>query len=484
MDNNELKSKTVSGLFWKLNERVGIQLVRMLTMIVLARILTPEDYGAIALVMVFVGVCDVIVTSGLCTPLIQKKEADKLDFSTIFWTSLFLSFILFILIFISAPAIASFYEMPILSPVLRVLDIGVIISAIGSVQNAFVSRCLQFKTFFYANLIGLIISGVIGIWMAYCDFGIWALVGQHLTNLIISTILVFIIIKWKPTLEFSFIRLKGMWNFGWKIFVAALINKIFQDIRTLLIGKVYTKQDLAYYNQGNIYPHMIVDNVNTTINSVLFPAIALIQDDIPTVKGFLRRSIKTGSFLLFPVLLGFASVAKPLVLLVLTEKWLPSVPFIQVMCIALILSPISAPSQQAIKAIGRSDITMKQEIIKKTVFLVIIIATMFISVWAVVLGTCLGEIWCVVVNAFPCKKQLGYTFGQQIKDIMPNMFISFIMAGVIYSMNYIGMPLLLCLILQIIVGAFIYVILARLTNNESYIYLKNFCMEFVNNKKK
>lgn len=477
MDNQELKSKTVSGLFWKLSEQVGIQLVRMLTMIVLARILSPEDYGAIAIVLVFVGICDVIVTAGLCTPLIQKKETDNLDFSTIFWTSLILAIVLFCIIFVIAPSIASFYNMPVLSPVLRVLGIGVIISAIGSVQNAFVSRSLKFKTFFLANLIGLILSGIISIWMAYHDYGIWALVGQHLSNLLIATIAVFLMVRWKPTFEFSWERLKEMWDFGWKIFVAALINRIFQDIRTLLIGKVYTKQDLAYYNQGNTYPHMIVGNINTTINAVLFPAIAQIQDDKATVVNFLRRSIKTGSFLLFPVLLGFAATAEPFVLLVLTEKWLPSVPFIQVICLALLLSPISTPSQQAIKAIGRSDITMKQEIIKKTVFLLIIIVTMFISVWAVVLGTCLGELWCVVVNAFPCKKLLGYTFRQQIDDILPNIIISFIMAGLVYSISFMDLPLFLCLLLQIILGVFLYWFLAKLTRNESYLYLKSFIQQ-------
>lgn len=474
MDNKELKDNTVSGLFWKLSEQVGVQLVRMLTMIVLARILSPEDYGAIAIVLVFVGICDVIVTAGLCTPLIQKKEADAIDFSTIFWTSLVLAFLLFGVILAMAPIIAAFYNMPILSPVLRVLGIGIIISAVSSVQNAYVSRSLRFKTFFFANLIGLVLSGILGIWMAYHGYGIWALVGQHLSNLLFATMAVFLMVRWKPTFQFSWLRLRDMWGFGWKIFIAALINRLFQDIRTLLIGKVYTKQDLAFYNQGNTYPHMIVGNINTTINAVLFPAIAQIQDDKATVVSFLRRSIKTGSFLLFPVLLGFAATAEPFVQLVLTDKWLPSVPFIQVICLALLLSPISTPSQQAIKAIGRSDVTMKQEIIKKSVFLLIIIATMFISVWAVVLGTCLGEIWCVVVNAFPCNKLLGYTFRQQIEDILPNMIISFVMAGIVYSVSLIGLSMLPCLVIQILIGVFLYWFLAKITRNESYLYLKIF----------
>lgn len=473
MSETSLKKQTVSGLFWKMAERIGSQFIRMVVMIVLARILMPEDYGAIALVMVFISICDVILINGLSSPLIQKKDADSLDFSTIFYCSIALGFVLFLIVYASAPSIALFYDMEILCPVLRVLSIGIVVSSVGSVQNAYVSRIMQFKTFFFASLIGLVISGTIGIWMAYQGYGIWALVGQTLSNQIVNVIVVFIMIRWLPTKEFSWQRFKGMWSFGWKIFIAALINNLFQDIRTILIGKFYTKQDLAYYNQGNQYPQLVVGTVNTSINSVLFPAIAKIQDDIPAVRAFLRRSNKMGSYFLFPLLLGFAATAEPLVRLFLTDKWLPSVPFIQVMCLALFLSPISTPSQQAIKAIGRSDVTMKQELIKKSVYLALIIAGLFISVWGVVIGSAIGEIWCVMVNAFPCKKHLGYTFKDQLGDIMPNLLLAGLMAIAVYSINYIGLPPQISLIIQVPLGGLLYFALSVLAKNESYIYCKN-----------
>ena len=470
MSNQNLKRQTISGLAWKMAERISNQIVRFVIMIVLARLLMPEDYGAIALVIIFVSLCDVILISGLGSPLIQKKEVDNADFSTILYCSLLLSILFYVLLYISAPSISYFYEMDVLCPVLRVLGIGVIISAISSVQNAYVSRNMQFKTFFFATLIGLLASGIIGIYMAYNGWGIWSLVGQTLSNQFINMLVVFLIVRWFPEKVFSFKKLREMWSFGWKILVATIINQLFGDIRTIIIGKFYSKQDLAFYNQGNSYPHLIVNNVNSSISSVLFPAIAKIQDDIPAVRNFLRRSIKTGSFVLFPTLFLFAAMSEPLVSLLLTDKWLPSVPIMQVICLSMSLSPISTPSQQAIKALGRSDITMQQEIIKKSVFLLIIIITSFIGVWAIVIGTAIGEIWCVVVNTYPNKKILNYSYLQQFRDIAPNGACAAVMATVVYIINFIGLSLLTCVITQIILGCVIYFVLCAITGNETYYY--------------
>lgn len=479
----DLKHKTASGIFWKMAERIGSQVVSMVVMIVLARILMPEDYGAIAMVMVFVSFCDVIIVSGLASPLIQKKNADSLDFSTIFYCSIVLSSFLYVIIFFSAPAISRFFDMAILCPVLRVLGINVIISSVASIQNAYVSRCMKFRTFFFATLSGIIISAIVGIWMAYHGFGIWALVGQNVTNQMVNLIVVFLIIRWTPKWEFSWVRFGEMWSFGWKIFVAALINNVFNDLRTILIGKFYSKQDLAYYNQGNSYPQMVVQTVNTSINAVLFPAISKIQDDIPSVKAFLRRSIKISSFFMFPLLLGFAATAKQLVLLLLTEKWLPSVPFIQVMCLALFLAPISTPSQQAIKAIGRSDVTMKQELIKKSVYLSLIIGGLFISVWGVVIGSAIGEIWCVLVNTFPCKKYLDYSFRDQLMDILPNLINSGIMASVMFSITLLGGDPLSTLVCQLLIGFICFMCLSKLTKNEAFFYCLNEIKSYTKNRK-
>ena len=471
MADNQLKKQTISGLVWKFAERIGAQATSLVVSIVLARLLMPEDYGAIALITIFISICDVFLVNGLSSPLIQKKNADSCDFSTIFYCSLVLSIVLYTFIYLSAPLVASFYNMEILSPALRILSIRVIFSSISSVQNAYVSKHMLFKKFFWGTIIGTIVSGLIGIYLAYCGYGIWALIMQQLVMSFINMMVIFFLIDWRPTMEFSIKRFKVMWSFGWKILVAAMFNELFQDIRAILIGKVYTKQDLAYYNQGNGYPQLVVSNVNASIVSVLFPAISQIQDKYSDVKNFVRRSVKTSSFMLVPLLYGLSAVANPFVSLVLTDKWLPSVPYIQIMCFALSFAPVSAISQQAIKAIGRSDITMKQEIIKKTLGLLIIIISVQISVFAIVIGTAITEFWFFLVNTYPCKKVLGYKYREQFMDLAPNLIISFIMSICVYLFGYFFGVSWTIFALQILIGGVVYIMLAFVTKNESMNYL-------------
>lgn len=482
MVDNQLKKQTISGLVWKFAERIGAQATSLVVSIVLARLLMPEDYGAIALITIFISICDVFLVNGLSSPLIQKKNADSCDFSTIFYCSLVISIVLYTFIYLSAPLVASFYNMEILSPALRVLSIRVIFSSISSVQNAYVSKHMLFKKFFWGTIIGTIVSGLIGIYLAYCGYGIWALIMQQLVMSFMNMMVIFFLIDWRPTMEFSIKRFKAMWSFGWKILIAAMFNELFQDIRAILIGKVYTKQDLAYYNQGNGYPQLVVSNVNASIVSVLFPAISKIQDKYSDVKVFVRRSVKTSSFMLVPLLYGLAAVANPFVSLVLTDKWLPSVPYIQIMCVALSFAPISAISQQAIKAIGRSDITMKQEIIKKTLGLLIIIISVQISVFAIVIGTAITEFWFFLVNTYPCKKVLGYKYREQFMDLAPNLIISIIMSICVYLFGYFFGISWAIFALQILIGGVVYIMLAFLTKNESLNYLLHSLLELKTNK--
>lgn len=466
-----LKGEVVHGLFWKFLERIGGQLVSLITSIILARLLMPEDYGVIAIVTVFVSICDVLVTSGLGSPLIQKKNADELDFSTIFYCSIVVCLLLYGLVFFSAPLVAKFYDMEILSPVLRVLGIRILVSSVNAVQNAYVSRHMHFKKFFYSTLIGNLIAGILGIAMAYKGFGVWGLVSQNLSSALLYMIIIFITIEWRPTLQFSFERLKGLWSFGWRITIASLLNQLYNDLRTLLIGKFYTKAELSYYNQGQTYPTILVQSVDASIISVLFPAISKVQDNKETVKAFIRRSIKVASFILFPLLLGFAVISEPLIKLLLTEKWLPCVPYLQVFCIAKLLAPVSSISQQAIKAVGRSDITMKQELIKKTVGILIIIAIIKINVWAIVIGTALFEYWCFLVNAYPCKHIFKYGYKQQMIDILPNLLSAIFMAISVYLIGFLFKSEVIQILMQIILGVIIYWIILIITKNESYQYV-------------
>ena len=473
MNKDELKSKTISSLIWKFGERIGNQIMGIIISIVLARLLMPEDYGAVALILVFVSVCDVFLINGLASPLIQKKKADSKDYSTILYTSIVLGTVLYVILYVLSPFIAEFYDTQILCPALRVLGLRVVVSSFASVQNAFIASTLQFKKNFIGSLFGTLSSGIVGIFLAYSGYGIWALVVQQILNPFICMLITFFLIDWKPTLEFSFGRLRSMWKFGSNILVAALINEFYQDFRTILIGKIYTKQDLSFFNQGNTYPRLIVDNVNSSIVSVLFPSIAKVQDDRETVKRFVRRSIKTSSFLLLPLLFGLAVVAEPLISLLLTDKWLPCVPYLQTFSIALCLIPISSASQQAIKALGYSSITMRQELIKKSTGAIIIGVTAFISVDAIVIGAAISELWFFIVNTYPNKRVYNYNYIEQLKDLLPNFLCAFVMVLVIIPIRFMTSSDLCCLLLQVFVGAISYFIVCRLSKNESYVYILN-----------
>ena len=363
--NQSMRGKVFSGLFWKFGERISAQLISLIVSIVLARLLSPDDYGAVALVMVFITIANVFVASGFGNALIQKKNADNLDFSSVFYLNIALGLVLYAVLFFASPAIASFYNMPVLSPALRVLGIRIVVASVNSVQQAYVSRHMLFKRFFWSTLFGTLVSGVVGITMAYHGFGVWALVAQYLTNTCTDTIVLWFTVKWRPIFRCSLERAKGLFSYGWKLLVSALLDTGYKQLRSLIIGKKYTSADLAYYNQGDKYPGLIVNNINTSISSVLFPAMSQFQDDRERVKQMTRRAIQISSYIMWPMMIGFAVVAEPFVSLVLTDKWLPCVPFIRIFCFTYGLYPIHTANLQAINALGRSDLFLRLEIIKK-----------------------------------------------------------------------------------------------------------------------
>ena len=380
-DLDEIKSKTIKGFFWRFAERISAQLVTFCVSVVLARILMPSDYGVIAIVNIFILIADTLVTSGLGTSLIQKKEADQLDFSTIFYAGLFLSIIFYCVLYFTAPFIAKLYDMDSLIIVLRIMGIRLPISAINSVQQAYVSRKMIYKKFFFATIIGTVVSAVVGIVMALKGYGIWALVFQSLINPFIDTVILFITVKWFPTLEFSIERLKQLFSFGCKIMISNLIGTIFNKLRSFIIGTNYCAEDLAFYNRGESLPQLITQNISSTLDSVLFPAMSKVQDDMDLVKQTARKALRLQAYVIIPLMLGMAVTADKLVKILLTDKWLMSVPFIQIVCVQEIIDILGASSLQSIKAIGRSDKILILEFIKKPVYVVIIFVVASIDVY-------------------------------------------------------------------------------------------------------
>lgn len=357
---------TLTNLSWKFAERIASQLVSFVVSIVLARILEPSDYGSIAMVMIFVTLSNVFVEGGFSSALIQKKDADKLDFSTVFYFSIVFSIFLYVILFFVAPYISRFYGdgYEILTPVLRVIGLQIIVYGANSVQQAYVSKKMMFKKFFWATLIGTIVSACIGLAMAYWGFGIWSLVGQQMAMVITNTIVLYLVTRKLPGLMFSFQRLKGLFSYGAKILGASLLVSFFLDLRSLIIGKLYSAKDLAFFDRGRQFPNLIVTNINSSVGSVLFPQMSQEQDDKIRVKQLCRNSIRFSSFVMMPLMMGMAVCAEPLIRVLLTDKWIESVPFLRLFCIIYMFYPIHTANMQAIKAIGKSGTFLMLEIIK------------------------------------------------------------------------------------------------------------------------
>jgi O-antigen/teichoic acid export membrane protein len=484
MSNEVNKFKILSSLFWKLMEQGGTQGIQFIVSIVLARLLLPEDYGMIALVTIFIIIANVFVQSGFNTALIQKKGANEADFSSVFYLSLFVASLLYVILFFAAPLIAAFYDKPQLISVLRVISVTLFFGVFNSIQNAVVARKMQFKKLFFSSLGAIVVSGTVGIVMAYAGFGVWALVAQQITNQLLITVILWFTVKWRPRLLFSFERVKGLFSYGWKLLVSVLIDNLYINLSSLIIGKIYNAEMLGFYNRGKQFPELIVTNIDGSIQSVMLPALASQQDNRQRVKDMVRRSIVTSSFILFPMMVGVAVIAEPLVKILLTEKWLPCVPFLQIYCVSYALWPIHTANLQAINALGRSDIFLKLEIIKKILGLAILGVTVFYGVYAIALGGIVSGLIGTIINSYPNAKLLNYSYKEQWKDIMPSLLLSLVMGAVVYSIQLIGLSVWPTLLTQVCVGVILYLAIAWIFKLECFTYLLFTWKDILKNRKR
>lgn len=458
----------VNNLIWRFLERTGAQLVTFVVTIILARLLSPDVYGKIALVSVFTAVLQVFVDSGFANALIQKKETDDVDFSTVFYFNIAICFALYFLLFAVAPLIAYFYDDDTLIPIIRVMSLILIISGLKNVQQSYVSRNMLFKRFFFATLGGTLCAAVVGVTLAYNGFGVWALVIQLLVNSAVDTLIMWITVKWRPKKMFSFKRLKELFDYGWKLLVSQLITVTYNNLRQLLIGKVYSNSDLAFYNQGDKVPNLIVNNINSSIDSVLFPALAAEQDSAERVKEMTRIAIKISSFVMMPLMMGLAVCAEPLVSIVLTDKWLPCVPYLRIFCCVYAFYPLHTVNLNAINAMGHSEIYLKLEIIKVAAGLVILLITLPFGMKALAVGYLISTIVCQFINSWPNKRLLKYTYLDQLLDIMPYILLSCGMGLLVYFIQFIGLDRGMTLIIQILFGGILYIAAAKILKLSSY----------------
>lgn len=477
------KSKILGSLFWKLMERGGTQGILFIVQVVLARLLLPEDFGAIAVISVFISLGQVFVQSGFNTALIQNKDVNEVDFSSVFYLSLAAAFLLYVFIYFAAPYIGEFYSQPVLVPALRVLSITLFIGAFSSIQNAFIARNMLFKRLFASSIGAISLSGIIGIIAAYRGWGVWALVAQQLINQLTLAGVLWFTLDWRPRLIFSYERVKTLFAYGSKLLASALLDTFYRDLRTLIIGVMYNPEMLGFYNRGQQFPNIVVANIDGSIQSVLLPTLSAHQDNRARVKEMMRRAIVTSSFFIFPMMIGMAAVAEPLVKIVLTDKWLPAVPFLRIFCISYALMPIHTANLQALNAMGRSDIFLKLEIMKKVIGFLILGISLPFGVYAIAVGQVFSGIIATFINAYPNKQLLDYSYREQWLDLMPSLLAAIDMGALVYSFNYLGFIGWKLLILQVGFGICLYFMLAKVFKIESLNYLVKTALQVLNKRK-
>ncbi|MEW4415210.1 lipopolysaccharide biosynthesis protein [Clostridium sp. AN503] len=473
MAETDMKQKVVKGLFWKLLENGGAQGIQFVIAIILARLLTPAQYGVVGIIMIFITIANVFVQSGFSTALVQKQKADEVDFSSVCYFELAVALVMYVLLYQAAPSIASFYGIAELMGIVRVLAFVLFPGAVISVQTAYVSRNMEFKGLFFSTLAASAVSGVISIGMAASGLGVWAMVGQQISYYISLMLVLFITVRWRPRLCFAVERVQGMFAFGWKLLCASLLDTVFNNLYGLLIGKIYNEELLGSYNRGEQFPKLIATNLGAAIQAVLLPAFSARQDDKAAVREMVRRAIRLSSFAVIPMLLGLFAVADTLVLALLGEKWMICVPFLRIMCISYCFWPIHITNLQAINAMGRSDIFLKLEIVKKGLSLLALVVGMQFNVYIMVCLKAFQDFVCTFINAAPNRKLLDYSIFHQWMDVMPSAALSAVMCAVVMAAGsrMPEMSVWLKLAVQIVCGAAVYAGLAWAFKLESFCYL-------------
>ena len=477
-DTTKLKRKTISGVFWQLLQKGSSQAITFIVSVVLARLILPEDFGIVAMTSIFLTIAGVLAESGLGTSLVQKKNIDDIDKNTVFFFGLFLSILLYCLLFFLAPLIGKMYKTNEIVPILRIAGLTLLVSSFSSIQQSLVMRELNFRNYFYANLISCIISAIIGLILAFKGYGAWALVGQGLTKTFTGIFVLFCFVRWTPRLNFSWKHLKTLYSFGFNLSAASLIGTICYELRGFLIGLRFFPSDLAFYNRGNSVPGLINDNVSGTISTVLFPAIAQLQDDRIAVKKSMRRAMMTSSFFIAPLMMLIAATSKQIILLLFTDIWAAAIPFMQCLSIANIPNVLGSANLQAINAIGRSDITFKLEFIKKPVYLLLVFWGVTISPLTIAVGYLIYTFIGSAINAIPNKKLIAYSYIEQLVDIFPQILLSLIAASLAWLIGQLNGSLYLIIVLQWLIGAGTYYGLAKLFHIESLNYILTSLSEY------
>ena len=473
------------GFLWKLLERFGVTGAQFVLQIILARMLDPAHYGVLSIMIIFTTLANVFIQNGFNTALIQNKDVTEEDYSSVFWVSLGIAGVLYGVIFATAPLIGSFYKMPDLVTPLRVLALMLFPGALNSVQLAKVSREMDFRKVFFSNVAAILVAGGVGIVIAYMGGGLWALVAQSLLNVLVACVVMRFTVRLKLRLVCNLSRIKTLFAFGWKLLVSGLLDTLYQDLRSLVIGKKYDSSTLGYYNRGKQFPQLIINAINSSVQSVMLPAMSAEQDDKGKVKEMMRNSITVSAYVIFPMMAGLAGVASPLVRLLLTDKWLPCVPYLQIYCFSFAFYPVHSCNLQAMNAMGRSDLFLKLEIIKKSYGLAaLVIAVLFFdSPVAIAMTGVITTVLSCFVNAAPNKKLIGYSYFEQMKDVLPSLVASLVMLAGVLAVGLLPLNPFLTILLQVAVGVAIYVAISAITRMTPFMVLLDMIKKILKKKK-
>lgn len=470
--------EVATNIFWRYSERMLAQIVSFIVSLVLARILSPDDYGTVALIIVLINILDTFTTKGFNQALIQKKEIDHLDYSTIFFTNIFISVLLYALIYIAAPFIADFYNNSNLIVLTRVLSIRILFSSLNTVQQAYVQRNMIFKKFFLSTFAGTSISGIIGIIMALNGCGIWSLIAQSILNTAIDTTVLFFTIDWKPKLEYSFYRLKGMMKFGLNMLFMGLLESLYNEIRALVIGKFYSESDLAYYNRGEQLPKMIIQNIQISASNVMFSSLSR-ENYKEAVKEKMREYLRIMFYIVLPMLLGLAAIAEPVISILFSQKWISAAPYMIIYCFIYVNWVIQIPLLQAMNSLGQTDITLRLCIMQRIVgvFSLILLlnkGTIFVAISALV-----TDVFMTLITYIACSKSLNYTIKELISDISKTVISALIMVVIINLVGSFIKITILKLLFEIVLGICVYMLLSYVLNNSAFIKLKSAVLAFL-----
>lgn len=454
---SSLKDKTVKGVLWSAIDRFSAQGIQFVFSILIARLLVPEDYGVIAMLGIFLAVSQTFIDSGFGTALIRKIDRTETDFSTVFYFNIIVAAVLYLILFFSAPAIARFYDTPLLEPVTRVIALNLIISSLSGIHNAKLSIAIDFKSKAKASIISSLVTGIIGLWLAYAGYGVWALVAQNISLRVVWTLMMWIIVKWRPKLVFSWKSFKELFSFGSKLLASGLLDTVYNNLYTLVIGKVFSHTILGVYSKANSLAQFPSSNITGVLQTVTFPVLSTIQNEEDRLSDAYKRFLKLSAFVVFPLMIGLSAVADPFIRIVLTDKWEGAIYILQIVCYSMMWYPIHAINLNILQVKGRSDYFLKLEIIKKIQGVLVLCITVPMGIVAMCYGSVISSVICLVWNTHYTKKLIGYGFFAQMRDLLPILIHSLVMGGIVAIVVHFVPTLWLKLIVGVISGIVYYI---------------------------